>query len=494
MSAFTPTAEQQAAIDLYHLGESLVVEAGAGTGKSSTLVLMAEANPNLQIQYTAFNKAIVTDIGNKLPLNAAANTAHSLAYRAVMRGNAAMVARLQGGRMRASQVARLLGIDPIVVTVEGMERKVLQPDYLASLAQRAVNNFCSSGDPDPDERHVPYIDGIDMPDTFGRRTWANNDLVRREIIDHVRKVWADVQNPAGRLPFSHQHYLKIWERSAPRIKADVIMFDEAQDASPVMLSIVEQQVQYGTQLVFVGDANQAIYEFTGAVDAITNAPCERRTFLTQSFRFGPEIAAVANLILGQLETTLRLVGLDSTPSMVAAIDGLPDAILTRTNSGAIEQVLQLQAAGVRCHLVGGGDQIASFAKAAQALMAGSTTSHPDLACFRNWDEVIAYTANDPQGDELRLLVRLVEEYGVDVILAALDQSVPEATADVVVSTAHKAKGREWDRVVLHSDFPEEIDNPSEWRLAYVAATRARLVLDPFGATGIRSLLAPAAVA
>lgn len=487
MSTFTPTAEQTQAINLYNLGDSLVVTAGAGTGKSSTLVAMAEANPALRVQYTAFNKAIVTDIGAKLPRNAQANTAHSLAFRAVVAGNPDLKARLGSGRMRAGQVARELGIDPIVVTIDGVERKVLQPDFLASLAQRAVNVFCSTADEEPGKQHIPYIEGIDMPDDRDRRRYGNNDLVRAEIMQHVRAVWADVQRPNGKLKFEHGHYLKMWERSNPRIQCDVIMFDEAQDASPVMLSVVEQQRQYGVQVVFVGDAQQAIYEFTGAVDAISNAQADHRTALSQSFRFGPGIADVANLVLDQLDADLRLIGLPSIPSRLATLE-TPDAILTRTNSGAIETVLNLQRRGVKVHLVGGGDQIVSFVRAAQNLMDGRSTTHPELACFSTWEQVLAYTANDPQGDELRLMVRMIQEFTIPVILGALDNAVPEAAADVVVSTAHKAKGREWDRVQLHSDFPETVEDPGEWRLIYVAATRARLELDPWACAPLRQIL------
>ena len=41
------------------------------------------------------------------------------------------------------------------------------------------------------------------------------------------------------------------------------------------------------------------------------------------------------------------------------------------------------------------------------------------------------------------IVKLIEDYGVQIILDALEGGVPEDQADVVVSTAHKAKGREW---------------------------------------------------
>jgi len=56
--------------------------------------------------------------------------------------------------------------------------------------------------------------------------------------------------------------------------------------------------------------------------------------------------------------------------------------------------------------------------------------------------------------------------------------VPESQADLVISTAHKAKGREWDRVQLASDFPaRDRCDDADRKLLYVAVTRAKLVLD-----------------
>lgn len=110
-----PTTEQQRAIDLFHDGGSLAIEAGAGTGKSSTLVMIAESASDVRFQYTAFNRAIVQDIGGKLPSNASAKTAHSMAYKVVGKDFAR---RLKGRRMRGSEMARILGVGPINVTTE----------------------------------------------------------------------------------------------------------------------------------------------------------------------------------------------------------------------------------------------------------------------------------------------------------------------------------------------------------------------------------------
>jgi superfamily I DNA/RNA helicase len=298
----------------------------------------------------------------------------------------------------------------------------------------------------------------------------------------VTRAWLDLCQKTGQLRYSHGAYLKMWELSGPVIDADYLLWDEAQDVAKVMESIVLQQKD--AQVVAVGDANQAIYEWMGAIDALTSF--ERRAdhvaTLTQSFRSGQAIAEVANVLLGQLGSDLRLQGHDGIESAVTLepIES-PAAVLCRTNAVSVRRVIAHRAKGQRVALVGDGTEVLRFARAARELQERGSTSHPDLACFMDWASVQSYVLADALGGELRLLVNLVDEFGVPVIEAALSGLNREDSAQVVVSTAHKAKGRQWSTVALADDFPvatpEKPLDPAEIRLQYVAATRAQHVLD-----------------
>jgi superfamily I DNA/RNA helicase len=97
--------------------------------------------------------------------------------------------------------------------------------------------------------------------------------------------------------------------------------------------------------------------------------------------------------------------------------------------------------------------------------------------------------------ELIRLVRIVEQYtdAIPEILAGLKTRycADERQAKVIVSTAHKAKGREWDHVIILDDFltPTQLRamlsrkriNPREYtaeiNLLYVACTRGKVSLS-----------------
>ena len=482
--SFPLTDEQLAAVALFGEGRSIAIQAGAGTGKTSTLVAIAQSTTRIG-QYVAFNKAIVQDAAAKLPQNCSAATAHSLAFRQVGKRYRH---RLDSSRQSSDEMARRLKLDPYFWTF-GEQRKVIQSGTLAGYVMKAITRFCNTADLEPTVQHMEYIDGVDLPDSQGGRTWVQNDLIRAHCARAIKAAWEDIVRLDGQLRFNPDHFLKIWElgiHDEPRIPGDFILFDEAQDASPVLLSVVEKQDK---QVVFVGDAQQAIYEWRGAIDAMSTVPADATCYLTNSFRFGEGIADAANKILSQIPgAKLRLVGRGAESTVGPCAE--PDCVLTRTNAGAIKVVLNEMEQGRAPHLVGGGGEVERFAKAAKRLIAGDSTDHPELCIFDSWADVQAYVASDPQGSELALMVKLIDDHGVDVILKAVGNTVSEQDADVVVSTAHKSKGREWDSVRVHSDFPEDRMEDGELRLMYVAVTRAKRHLDVETCAPILSIVAP----
>jgi superfamily I DNA/RNA helicase len=490
MSKLKPTAEQQAAIDVFATGDNLVLEAGAGTGKTSTLKLLAEVTSDRGL-YIAYNRAIADEAGAKFPSNVQCRTAHSLAYRAI---GHEYQDRLGGGYQPWWKVSKALGFDGPLAAGD----RVLSTVTLARLTMEMVSNFCNSADEQLRLGHRPYVDGLVTTDEDGEKV-DYHGLLGEYLLPHALKAWEALQDPRdvdSPVKFSHDHYLKLWQLSKPRIKAEYILFDEAQDANPVIADIVAQQTD--TQVVAVGDRAQAIYGWRGAVDFMDSGlPGAERRFLSQSWRFGQVVADNANLWLEQLDTPLRLTGNPGIDSVINDFIEKPRAILCRSNAGALQALINAQAVDQKAHLVGGATDIGKFCDAAVQLQTTGKTFHRDLIAFSSWDEVVEYVKESKaSAGDLGTWVNILERHGVETVRHAVSTMTPENLAEVTISTAHKAKGREWDSVRIADDFAPRTDKDGEplplssadIMLRYVAVTRAKLELEPgvlkFGAPTI----------
>lgn len=482
--SFAPTPEQVKCVELFETGKDLVIQAVAGAGKTSTLLLIAQAaaKSGRRGQYAAYNRAIVQDVGAKLQAhgitNVEAKTLHGLAWQAIVKPEPAYQRKLNADRQKPQEIASILGIQSLQLA-----GRDLAAGWLAVKTIQAVRKYCNSADPEISTRHFEVIDTLDAAGEY-----TNNNALAAHLLPYARKAWADIISKTGRLNWgrAHDYYLKLWSLDDPQMGADFVLLDEAQDADPVQLQIVLNQKKYGTQVVVVGDEQQVLYEWRGAVNALQQfeSAGAELAFLTQSFRFGPAVADVANTILARNNARMTVRGFDKIETVVGPVSD-PKAILCRTNAGAIRALFGEKAKGRKAHLVGGTTDVVWFCESAQALQDGRKATHPELSIFSSWTEV-QQAVQDGNADDLRLLVKLIDDFGAKDIVEALKYQPDERDSDVVVSTAHKSKGLEWDSVSISADFvpPKGKDGdkprdmtPAELRLAYVACTRAKHQLD-----------------
>lgn len=466
-SKFTPTDEQKVALDAFLAGSSLKINAFAGTGKTSTLQLLSNATGS-KGQYIAFNRNIVGDAKAKFADMVDCSTSHSLAFRAAPSGYKADI-----GKMTNKCSAKLL--------VEAFDLKrrrfgdkyPVNADSQGYLYIETIRRFAQSADDEIGPQHVP---------TIGALRVAPNEVlaeVTEFALDGARKVWGRMLSERDPLPLGHDGYLKLWGLSRPIIAADYIMLDEAQDTNPVVLDVLQRQ---WAQLVYVGDKYQQIYEWRGAVNAMETIQTDASTYLTTSFRFGDAVADLATKILVRLGEKRPVRGNPAIRSRIGNVT--PDAILARTNATTITAVIEALDGGKRPHLVGDKSELMDMLHGVQLLKEGEPTSCPAFFGFKNWTEIVELARTD-EGAHLVTFVNLVETRGEKQLMWALNRTVEAEGADLVISTAHKSKGREWRSVRLMDDFLRSSPSgeskagpdPSELRLLYVALTRAKEHLD-----------------
>lgn len=476
-----PTDEQQRAIEIYLSGENLVLEAGAGTGKTTALEMIADSTPNRRGLYLAFNRSVAEEARRKFGRNVECRTANSIAYGATIGGRKH---RLSGPRQTPTMVADALSI-PTGGTIKGVR---VARTTLSAAVMRTLATFCRSTS--------DAIDAVHVGDIAKFNGDADPEAINAEIVRLAGNAWTDVLADDGVLRLTHDHLLKQWSLSDPKLAYDFILFDEAQDADELILKAVKSQGD--TQVIVVGDASQSIYGWRGAISAMDSL-VGTRAQLTQSWRFGDAIADEANTWLNLLGANLRLTGNPAVNSEVrpGRPGRYPKAILCRTNGGMIRELFDAQQAGVAAGIPNESKkkELVIASTGLGQLYETGKTRHPEFASFGSWEELTEYAEEDPDGQGVGVLMSLVEKHGAPKLVRTLEESASPEDAELTICTAHIAKGLEWSSVRICDDFrvprrdPNGVQRPmprDEAMLAYVSVTRAKRVLDNEGLRWIHS--------
>lgn len=441
---FKLTEEQ---LSVVHSTETnLKVNAFAGTGKTSTLVEYANARPSKRILYVAFNKSVQDSAVSKFPRNVMCKTGHALAYRYT----GATYRFKMAHNIKPKLVAPILNVD-------------FKEAYHAI---KTLQSYLYSVDSELALKHVDET--IVKKGHNVSRVYAN-----------AAKIWAlmcDLKDT--KIPMIHDGYLKLFHLSKPDLSAfNIILFDEAQDANPVMADIVLNQK---SNIVLMGDKHQAIYGWRGAMNVMDTITNFSEMYLSQSFRFGPSIANVANIILKLKDETVSLRGTEGVQSILAEVNtDYQYAVLARTNALLFDHAVGSLKNNIPLFFVGGFN--ATKIMSAHNLKFGGYVADPEVRSFSSFIEMQDYSVA-VHDLELKALCNLIVKYGKripELIDRVSSKIVDQKEAKIILSTVHKAKGLEFNQVLLKDDFgnPEAKDiDPEEINLLYVAATRPLYVL------------------
>lgn len=465
--AFIKTEEQDNIIN--NESDFLAIKAFAGSGKTTTLKEFALAHPNKRILYVAYNKETAAQARMSFPNNVTAKTAHSIAYMKFGKPLEKKLNRKYTLPFKPETIRKMLGLK--------------RDQYSIVLAKELfdiINNYCFSPYKTIKDA-IPFKKMSESRETMG-------------IFCDV--IWEEMTDPSSRFPTTPDVYLKQFHLSDPNLGFEYILFDEAQDANPLILDLILSQKKYGSKLIFVGDEHQSIYQFRGAKNALKSISPEQELCLTKSFRFGDNIAYVANAILKTLKCERQtLLGFEEIYDHVGEVDKERRfAVITRTNANLFMNAIAAYEKEKSIYFVGGFEGY-NFNKILdiEKLFIGDKKRIRDsyIKTFENFEEYenIANYSNDK---EMIYFAKVVTKYAgeIEKIINGIKRNTVDQIhlADIILSTAHKSKGLEFEQVILGNDFPNFVNNEleinykncseDEVNILYVAATRAINVLKP----------------
>lgn len=451
--------------EIFNSKENIIlIKAYAGTGKTTTLVEFSKIHSDKKILYIAFNNSVVESSRKKFPSNVYVSTLHSLAYKEFGR----QFAEKLNKPLKTSNILSALNLDRTTHNL-GLSKIIFE----------TINRFNNSA-------YLNLKEAIPL----------NTKYDKKLLEDCFETIWLEMINVNNKFPITHDTYLKLFHMSDPILNYDYILFDEAQDANPVIVDLILNQIRkINTKLVVVGDNHQSIYSFKNSVNSLNKFNHRKEYYLNKSFRFGNNIASYVNSILKVLKgEKIDLIGSEHEDFIVDNFNKDEKfTIISRTNSCLFLQAINAVENNKKIHFISGFKKYNFYnVLDLDFLSQGKLNKINDLnikdyGSYENFLHEVDVT----QDKELLFLKKIVNKYRgrLESIFKKIESSiVDENEADIILTTAHKSKGLQFDNVYLCNDFSIFIDSNEEiimknWveeeiNILYVASSRAIYKLRP----------------
>ena len=300
-----------------------------------------------------------------------------------------------------------------------------------------------------------------------------------------------------------------------KIGKTVLVIDEAQDMSAEEFALVKALMTNNEDMrvIAVGDDDQNIYEFRGSdskyLYQLSKEPDSRFVEMTENYRSSHHVVDFANAFvkgIGRRMKTTPIISMRNENGLVEVtrhtspymyqplVEDLmahkgrgTSCVLTQTNEEAVILVALLRKHGIQSKLVQSmeGFRFSNLAEVKYLLKYIAKRVNTPLIPDELWEKAKLATFELYDGSQclpyVRRCVELFEQtnrvkYRTDLWEFVFESSVEDFcdmfNTEVVVSTIHKAKGREFDDVyMLIADSP--FKDEKLFRQLYVGMTRAK---------------------
>ena len=542
---FTP--EQEAIFEFVRTGEGHgIIDAVAGAGKTTTIMECARfaADPG-RVLFCAFNNSIAGEIRRKFTERGmgavTVQTIHSLGLR-ILRSNSDRANRLELREHKYSQLFRSAEMQTQLKPHLQALHKLNNLHYklngqAASRQAFALKNLQFKIQKrllEINQKHRATLNGPgfdnfrELTEHFGifTDTEQQSKTYREELEVYYaahRLLLTAGTNLAARsylIDFTDMLYLPfIWKLDAAQ-RYDYIFIDECQDLSKAQFAVAAKYGKQGSRVLAVGDPRQSIYGFTGAdVDSFSRvARMTRATHLplTTCFRCPAAVIDIAREIREDITgaKTERGTVLPITIDEVTEMARPGDLVISRLKAPLLVLIFDFISQDVKVQVAE--DEANDFLNELRSLFKSDELrasikrryrgfdALKDIVLQRNRWVIRQEAAKIPKASEREAFLDDATAYlekrldflhqrwelwqrqctTVTRLLERIESYVSAEAGAIKLSTIHRAKGLEEDRVFIidYDQLPllrkemKDWEKTQEVNLKYVAVTRAKEAL------------------
>lgn len=516
--AFIPSKYQQAIFDFIAKVGNAVISAVAGSGKTTTLVnAMALIPADKSILFLAFNRSIAKELGERIEQNKdrQVKTLHSFGMSAINR--AFKGCQVDNGKYRKILQSIFSYFKGDIQFLDAYKFKADQMAMVNEIGKTITQLKM-------DDNQTSYISRVVKLADLGRLNLINRHNYEQgtfELYDIAEKHNVDLTNGevhcayyliclgtfvTGVMDYTDMVYLPL-ALGLPVYGFDFVFVDECQDLNAAQRELMLKAVKRnGGRFIAVGDENQAIYGFAGAdadsFQTLCNLPNTTRLPLSVSYRCGKNIIAMAKQIVPAIEAAENAKDgvVDGNASIKDIKSG--DMVLCRNTFPLVALCLKYLAQGVKAFIMGSeiGDALAKMVEDTQRKTEPWSVENVFNRLYNERKKIVANVMAKERISEQEALeqskvilysekIQVIEllSKGLDTPADIIDKIKgifsDENGSGICLSTIHKSKGLEADRVfIIHPELMPSKYAKKNWEivqennLRYVAYTRAKSYL------------------
>jgi DNA helicase-2/ATP-dependent DNA helicase PcrA len=480
-----PTKEQEKIFKfIKKRPENILIEAYAGAGKTTTIVEAVKLLPkNKNIMFMAFNKHIQEELKTRLPKHVRCYTSHGLGMSAIKRKYGD---KIQFDEFKADKwiqkKAKNWHLKDEFNSNEEKYRYLQDIKKLVNLCRLSLTT---------DKKYIPYIaDRYEIPIT------QEKDLKR------LLKVLDAMTQDRSTFDYADMIYLPAIDKSLWLFPQDYVVIDECQDVNRAQQRLIEKMLKkdkntkkYKGRLIAIGDGFQSIYGFTGITDRTYQWFKEFQNTktlpLSYSFRCSKKVTEHAQRIVPNIKALPEAPeGCVRNGDVINETkDG--DFVLSRTTTPLIKLFFEFLSQQKKAVIKGSdiGLQLIDLINNIKTITELVEYWNNELIKFKqellnngilNPQDHTGYAALEDKVNTLLYLAKISDT--IEGLKNNIKVIFTDKLKGIVLSTIHKAKGLEADRVFIIRPDKIPLPNSKKWQyvqeknLEYVAITRAKTEL------------------